>query len=540
MNSFERIMATIQGTPRDRTPFIPVLSMYGAKLTSCDLKQYYQNSSLYLEGQKKVYEIFQPDAIFSPFCLALEGKVFGSEIKFYDNQAPNLRKPGIRNISDLMTLSVETLLEHPSNQYIFSSIRKLSEYFQGKVPILGITLSPVDLPIMLFGLEEWLRIILFEKEIMHQILNFTTTYFLRKTEKIFQAGATFLIFPLCFCNPQIITTDIAKNFAEKILPPVFEQLAGPVIFHSGGANLEPFLESFQKLPNIGGFCISKEDSLSLSRKKIPSEKVLIGNIDGPNLHHFLPGELYKHSLKLLSEMENDSRFILGTSGADIPFQTNPDTILEMKQAVMDFKKTHSNQHSPGVTCVACSIFKNEISQLQKEKKFNLPVKYLNSMLHMDPEKLENSLQTLLNTDELQNQKILVAYGDCCSHMIDIGNRENTTRVRGINCIDIFLGKEKYRALRKKGAFFFMKEWANRWKEVFEIELGLDEKTAKIVLGDMHKEILFIDTGSSPLDSQILEEISEFTGLPCSILKVDLSEFQKNLESALDKFREEAT
>ena len=63
MNGFDRIQATIEGRPLDRRAFIPVLSLYGARLTDCPLEQYFSDPKAYTEGQIAVYREFEPDII---------------------------------------------------------------------------------------------------------------------------------------------------------------------------------------------------------------------------------------------------------------------------------------------------------------------------------------------------------------------------------------------------------------------------------------------------------------------------------------------
>ena len=42
-------------------------------------------------------------------------------------------------------------------------------------------------------------------------------------------------------------------------------------------------------------------------------------------------------------------------------------------------------------CVACSVFRDELEALRKRGELDLPVRYLDSMLHMRPKRLETQL-----------------------------------------------------------------------------------------------------------------------------------------------------
>jgi len=111
--------------------------------------------------------------------------------------------------------------------------------------------------------------------------------------------------------------------------------------------------------------------------------------------------------------------------------------------------------------IACSIFRYELEQLQKQGKLEVPVVYLNSMLHMQPLELQKLLDQKI--DEYKNFGIILMYGDCHARMIDYDKKPNVLRTPGINCCEIMIGGEKYRKLRRDGAFFLLPEWASKWK-----------------------------------------------------------------------------
>lgn len=164
--------------------------------------------------------------------------------------------------------------------------------------------------------------------------------------------------------------------------------------------------------------------------------------------------------------------------------------------------------------VACSIFKKELEHLKESSLPDLEVIYLNSMLHMHPEKLEKLMEQVLI--KYKDRKIILLYGDCHSKMID-SETEHIKKVNGINCCEILLGSDQYFKLRKQGAFILLPEWLDRWREVFQVELGFkDEQIAHKFMNDFHKNLIYIDTGITEVPIEKIDEISSFTGLKCHI------------------------
>lgn len=184
------------------------------------------------------------------------------------------------------------------------------------------------------------------------------------------------------------------------------------------------------------------------------------------------------------------------------------------------------------TCIACSIFRREIEALQAVSPMDVSVRYLNSMLHMVPDQLEAMLSALILEEQAQGHAVVLGFGDCCARMLELQQAEGVHRTEGINCCEIMLGKATYRQLRRDGAFFFLPEWAKRWQEIFEQELGLTTENAQGLMQDMHTRLIYLDTGLVPVPETEMRAASAFTGLPWEVLVIDLETLRANLARAL--------
>jgi hypothetical protein len=180
-----------------------------------------------------------------------------------------------------------------------------------------------------------------------------------------------------------------------------------------------------------------------------------------------------------------------------------------------------------VLIIACSVFKSEIDHLKSIGKVKVPIIYLDSMLHMYPKKLQELLDVKIK--ENSHYKIVLVFGDCHARMVDYEKNANIIRTPGINCCEIFLGSDDYRKVRKEGAFILLPEWAARWKEVFVDYMGFkDAKSTTEFMTDMHKKLIYIDTGHRKVNNPLLNEISKFVGLPLEIHRSSIGELEKTL------------
>lgn len=182
--------------------------------------------------------------------------------------------------------------------------------------------------------------------------------------------------------------------------------------------------------------------------------------------------------------------------------------------------------------IACGIFVKELECLVASGELNLPFIFLNSTLHMHPEALQTALSSAIEESLGKYQKIILVYGDCHPYMYDAYDEKRVTRVKGINCCEIMLGRDTYRRLRKQGVFFVLNEWAHKWNEIFVDEMGLTDKTAPPFMNSMHTGIVYLDTGLLPIPYETLAAMSAYFDLPYRVEVISLDFLKAAILEAL--------
>ena len=182
---------------------------------------------------------------------------------------------------------------------------------------------------------------------------------------------------------------------------------------------------------------------------------------------------------------------------------------------------------------ACSILEEELRHLYGDEVKRGVVHFIDSRLHMRPEELRKTIRKELETGAEATGKVLV-YGDCHAYMED-DTDGNTVRTKGLNCIELVLGKRMYQILRREGAFFLLPEWTHRWRTIFQTELGLTSaEMTRAFMGDMHRKLVFLDTGVVPVPTDVLQQIKAYVDLPLEIRSVELSHLKKVVDMALEE------
>jgi len=336
VNSLERILATLAGAAVDRRAVTPVLSLYGARLTNCPLERYYNDASAYAKGQSAVREVFEPDALFTPFAFALLGAAFGSKLHYFAEQAPNVRQPIVQNFKDCQTLEFPDFDSCPQLTFLRESVRLMVAEHQAEVPVAAVLPPPIDFPMLIMGLESWLETVLFNPEVALRILERITPFFIRLANALFAEGAAFLALPCGLVLPAIVTRNMLEGFSKPVLQECLPELHGPVILHHAGAPLLEHLDLLTGLPQVVAFALDHQDDLEQTRQIVGPTPVLFGGPCGPNLARQTPQTLERECQGILANRKNDPRFILFTAGADIPLNAPPENVWTLMNTARAF------------------------------------------------------------------------------------------------------------------------------------------------------------------------------------------------------------
>lgn len=338
MNSMERILAPLARKPLDRRAFTPVLGLYGAKLTNCPLDQYYTNPVAYARGQSAVRETFQPDVLCAPLSFASIGTAFGGELVFLDKEPPNLRRPALQSVEQWDTVTPADPDTHPNLTYFRDTIRRMAIEHRREIPIAMVLPIPTDIPDVVMGLETWLEIVLFDPAGAQKVMDKVIPFYVQFVNNFFADGATFVVMPCGLASSGIVTREIVSTFTRPILEKVLSQLKGPVVLHNVGAPLMAHLDLLAGLPSVVGFIVDQLDDLAQCRQIIGPDMMLFGGLDCSNIGQMSASEVEDHCRKILEDRRQDPRFILGTSGPDVVWDTPADNIHAMRKAVESFGK----------------------------------------------------------------------------------------------------------------------------------------------------------------------------------------------------------
>jgi hypothetical protein len=186
----------------------------------------------------------------------------------------------------------------------------------------------------------------------------------------------------------------------------------------------------------------------------------------------------------------------------------------------------------GTTCLACSVFRPELETLAARGEFTLPVRYLDSSLHIEPSLLGRELTREVRDLRARDRQVLMVFGDCHAGMDQHQEPGCVCRTAGLNCAALLLGRERYLEMAREGAFFLFPEWTARWRELLPGIVGIAGADGVSLMREMHRRFTYLDTGSRPVPRAELQACSTYFDLPVEVLPVSLDALLRYLNEAL--------
>jgi len=207
----------------------------------------------------------------------------------------------------------------------------LSRHGSERVVVAGLA-GPLELAVALVGAEGLMDRLLFHPDEARALLQKTSAHFVRWANRLFADGLPLGVLVGAFCNADVLTPELATSL-RPMLVDALSQVRGPMVFHHGGGRLARLLTIWKDMPAVVGYYMDHRDDLKQAREAVGETPVLLGNLNGPGLSAMTPEALAAQAEALLLQMDADPRFVLGTSGADIPLDVREETLLAIPRAI---------------------------------------------------------------------------------------------------------------------------------------------------------------------------------------------------------------
>lgn len=309
-----KLIDRVRGAPRRLVA--PLMGYPGAMLTKSTLRQNGFNSELHYRSIYKLAEQFQPDVIFSMMDLSVEAGALGLQIRYPLYESASVEFHPVRSVTDLDQFRVLDPLYDARVQSYIETMRLMARNIHGCVKG-GYVIGPFTLAGLMIGATDIAVATVENPDLVHATLNLTEEIITRYACELIRAGADLIAIlepTATFLSPKSF-----RNFSGNYINRIARRLDVVTVLHICG-------DTTRLIPAM---CETETQGLSLDApvnmldavKKMPSDKVLIGNVDPVRVMvNGNPEDVKQAVRQLLGEMQPYPNFILST-GCDLPQET---------------------------------------------------------------------------------------------------------------------------------------------------------------------------------------------------------------------------
>lgn len=276
---------------------------------------------------------FPADAVTAIMDLTVEAEAFGAEIKFSENEIPNIIGRLVSNADEVAALEIPSLDKGRIREYLKANSLVASHIKDKR--IYGGCIGPFSLAGRLFDLSELMMAMYIEPETVTMLLDKCTTFITDYLKAMKETGINGVI--LAEPAAGLVSNDdclqYSATYVRKIVNAVQDKRFSIVLHNCGntGHCTEAMLQSGASALHFG----NKADMVN-ALETCPSDLPVMGNIDPVGImRQASPEQVYASVSELLDKTSSYGNFILST-GCDVPPRTPFENIKAFYQALSDY------------------------------------------------------------------------------------------------------------------------------------------------------------------------------------------------------------
>ena len=331
MTSMERVMTALGHQEPDRVPVLLAVTMHGAKELGLSLESYFSRAENTVEGQLRLRRKYGHDCLLGFFYGAIEHEAFGGDVLYCDDGPPNAGAPILRSPDDVFALEVPDIDSHPRLQEVLRAIQLLVEAAEGNVPVLGVTIAPTSLPIMLMGFERYLVLLHEDPEAGRRLLEVTRAFCIQWSQAQFAAGATSVTYFDPVASPTICDDTLFEYFVEPTARRTIPELGGPAGIHLASGRVGDRLD---RLIATGAAMVgvSSLEDIGEIKRQAAGRIALAGNLNGVSMASWTLEEAAETATSIIEAAGPGGGFALADNHGEIPFQVSEDVLHGVMEA----------------------------------------------------------------------------------------------------------------------------------------------------------------------------------------------------------------
>ena len=314
---------------------IPIMTHPGIELIGSTVRKAVTDGQVHADAICALNEAFPAAAVTAIMDLTVEAEAFGAEIRFSENEIPNVIGRLVNDADEVAALGVPGLDKGRVQEYLKAN-RLVAARVQDK-PVYGGCIGPFSLAGRLFDLSELMMSMYMEPETVTALLEKCTDFLSAYVRAMKETG----IGGVVMAEPAagLISNDDCLQYCTPYVKQIIDDVQDDsfkVILHNCGNTghcTDAMVRSGARALHFG----NRADMVE-ALKACPPDLPVLGNIDPVGVfQQASPEQVYTAVSALLEKTAPYDNFIL-SSGCDVPPHTPVDNIKAFYRALADYNE----------------------------------------------------------------------------------------------------------------------------------------------------------------------------------------------------------
>lgn len=314
---------------------IPIMTHPGIELIGSTVRKAVTDGQVHADAICALNEAFPAAAVTAIMDLTVEAEAFGAEIRFSENEIPNVIGRLVNDADEVAALGVPGLDKGRVQEYLKAN-RLVAARVQDK-PVYGGCIGPFSLAGRLFDLSELMMSMYMEPETVTALLEKCTDFLSAYVRAMKETGISGVV----MAEPAagLISNDDCLQYCTPYVKQIIDDVQDDsfkVILHNCGNTghcTDAMVRSGAWALHFG----NRADMVE-ALKACPPELPVLGNIDPVGIfQQASPEQVYTAVSALLEKTAPYDNFIL-SSGCDVPPHTPVDNIKAFYRALADYNE----------------------------------------------------------------------------------------------------------------------------------------------------------------------------------------------------------
>lgn len=314
---------------------IPIMTHPGIELIGSTVRKAVTDGQVHADAICALNEAFPAAAVTAIMDLTVEAEAFGAEIRFSENEIPNVIGRLVNDADEVAALEVPGLDKGRVQEYLKAN-RLVAARVQDK-PVYGGCIGPFSLAGRLFDLSELMMSMYMEPETVTALLEKCTDFLSAYVRAMKETGISGVV----MAEPAagLISNDDCLQYCTPYVKQIIDDVQDDsfkVILHNCGNTghcTDAMVRSGARALHFG----NRADMVE-ALKACPTDLPVLGNIDPVGVfQQASPEQVYSAVSALLEKTAPYDNFIL-SSGCDVPPHTPIDNIKAFYRALADYNE----------------------------------------------------------------------------------------------------------------------------------------------------------------------------------------------------------